>query len=141
MDTPIWFFFADKNELCEVGKFFSICIGEALKNVRLLWRLLLVAVFHAFFIYYFKENWWVIQHNWWQHDEATSFTANVSLNVIHEALAGRVVSRNYDIPWPPQLTDLSHCYFFYGETSSPNRIVANHTVFQSGKMSFKVKLQ
>ena len=71
-----------------------------------------VAILQDFFIPYLEENEWDIPHVWFQQDGATAHTARVSMNVISETFAGRVISRNGDIPWPPRSPDLSPCDFF-----------------------------
>ena len=53
-----------------------------------------------------------IPHVWFQQDGATAHIANVSMNIIREAFAGCVISRNCDVPWPPRSPDLSPYDFF-----------------------------
>ena len=56
-----------------------------------------VAMLHDFYIPYLRGNEWDIRHVRFQKDVATTHTARVSMNVIRETFAGRLISRNGDI--------------------------------------------
>jgi len=71
-----------------------------------------VSMLQNFFIPYLEENEWDIPNVWFQQDGATAHTARISMNVIRETFAGRLISRNGDIPWPPRSPDLSPCDFY-----------------------------
>ena len=71
-----------------------------------------VVMLQDFFIAYLEEDEWNIPHVWFQLDGATAHTARVSMNVIRKTFAGRLISRNGDIPWQLRLSDLSPCIFF-----------------------------
>ena len=68
----------------------------------------------CFRIFYFslEENEWDKQYVWFLQDGATVHTVKVSMNVILEIFAGRLIFRNGNISWPPRSPDLSPSDFF-----------------------------
>ena len=69
---------------------------------------------------------------------ASIHTARVSMNVIRETLAGRLISRSYNIPWTPRLSDLSPA-IFYGvpEVQSKPRKTTHYTRIKRGHTTWK----
>ena len=49
---------------------------------------------------------------WFQQDDATCHTANETIQLLHETLPGRVLSRFDDQNWPPTSCDLIPLDFF-----------------------------
>lgn len=47
-----------------------------------------------------------------QQDGATSHTVLVRMNVLNDFSPNRVISRNEEIPWPPQPVNLTVCNIF-----------------------------
>ena len=72
------------------------------------------AMVQKFFIPYLKENEWNIPYVRFQQDGTTTHTARVTMNVIRKTFAGRLITRNGEIPWPPRSPDLSPCDFLCG---------------------------
>ena len=72
-----------------------------------------VAMLQNFFIPYLEENECDTLRVWFQQDEATAHTVRVSMNVIRETFAGRLISRNGHIPWPLCSLDLNPWGFFF----------------------------
>ena len=71
-----------------------------------------VVILQNFYIPYLEENEWDIPHVWFQQHGATAHTARVSMNVVRETLAGRLISRKGDIVWPRSSPNPSLCDFF-----------------------------
>ena len=69
-------------------------------------------MFQDYFIPHLEENEFDIPNIWFQQDGATAHTTGVSMNVVHEAFPGRLISRNGVTSWPPRSPDLSPCDFF-----------------------------
>ena len=49
---------------------------------------------------------------WFQQDDATCYTANKTIQLLHETFPGRVLSRFGDRNWPPRSCDLTPLNFF-----------------------------
>ena len=55
---------------------------------------------------------WNMARAWFQQDGATAHTARLSMNTLHVAFPGRLLSRFGDIQWPSNSPDLSAADFF-----------------------------
>jgi hypothetical protein len=47
-----------------------------------------------------------------QQKGATSHTATMSINILKDLFPNRIISRNWNIPWPPRSPDITACDFF-----------------------------
>ena len=60
-----------------------------------------------------------LEDMWFQQDDATSHTANVTINLLKTRFAERVISRNGPVGWPPRSCDLTPLdYFLWGYVKS-----------------------
>lgn len=53
-----------------------------------------------------------LQQMWFQQDGATAHTARATMEILHDAFPGRVMSNRGDIDWPPRSPDLTAPDFF-----------------------------
>jgi len=52
---------------------------------------------------------------WWQQDGATAHTARLTIELLRQIFGRRIISRNFEITWPPRSPDLTAPDFFlYG---------------------------
>ena len=88
-----------------------------------------------------EENEWDSPHVLFLQKEAAAHTARVSMDVIFEIFAGRVISRNSDIRWPPRSPDLSLCDFFLWGYLKYKVYQSKPRTIPQLKQLYKVKLQ
>ena len=62
---------------------------------------------------------------WFQQDEATCHTANVTIDLLRTVFENRIISRNSDVNWPPRSCNLTPLgYFLWGAVK--DKCYANH---------------
>ena len=71
-----------------------------------------------------------VANMWFQQDDATCHTANETIQLLHETLPGRVLSRFGDQNWPPKSYDLTSLHFFLWDYLKSN--VNNPTCITRG---------
>ena len=62
---------------------------------------------------------------WFQQDEVTCHTANLTIDLLRTVFENRLISRNSDVNWPPRSCDLTPLdYFLWGAVK--DKCYANH---------------
>ena len=76
---------------------------------------------------------------WFQQDETTCHTANVTINLLRTVYESRIISRNSDVNWPPRNCDQTPLdYFLWGAVV--DKCYANHKFkFISKNLVLKLK--
>jgi hypothetical protein len=66
----------------------------------------------TFFLPEMRRHNWNMSRAWFQQDSATAHTARLSMNTLHAAVPGRLLSWFGDIQWPSNSPDLNVADFF-----------------------------